>query len=112
MKLLAVIVNYQSASMTLDALRALMKEGDGQGGRHVIVVDNGSGDGSFEKIDSAVRESGWSEQVSLVESGRNGGLGFGINYAVRPALASSDPPDYVYLLNSDALVEPGALTHS
>jgi GT2 family glycosyltransferase len=37
-----------------------------------------------------------------MQSGHNGGFGYGVNFAVRRALASDTPPDYVYLLNSDA----------
>ncbi len=109
MKLLAVIVNYRTASMSVEALHALMKElGDAADAR-VVLVDNDSGDGSLAEIASAVEEEAWADRVSVVGSERNGGLAFGINFVIRPALASSEPPDYVYLLNSDAFVESGAV---
>jgi hypothetical protein len=40
---------------------------------------------------------------------RNGGFAYGNNAGIRPALQSSDPPDYVLLLNPDTLIRPGAL---
>ena len=109
MELLAVIVNYRTASMTIDALRALMQDLVHLNEARTLVIDNDSRDGSYEEIGSLVRANGWQDRVSVVPSGRNGGLGFGINFAVRPALRSSDPPRYVYLLNSDAFVGPGAV---
>ena len=109
MKLLTVIVNYRTADMTLRSLDALMPELAPFSDARVVIVDNDSRDGSFEKLAGAVRERGLGGRVSVVASERNGGFAYGNNFAIRPALASSDPPDYVYLLNSDAFPEPGAV---
>jgi hypothetical protein len=95
--------------MTLTALEALLAELESYPDARVTIVDNDSRDGSFEKLSGAVRERGHGTRVSVVASERNGGFAYGNNFAIRPALASSDPPDYVYLLNSDAFPERGAV---
>ncbi len=109
MKLLAVIVNYKTPDMTLDAVSALMHELEAYPDARVTVVDNDSRDGSFDKLRSAVDDAGWSGRVEVVESGYNGGFAFGNNFAIRPALACAEKPDFVYLLNSDAFPDPGCV---
>jgi GT2 family glycosyltransferase len=70
----------------------------------VIVVDNGSDDGSADAIEDALRERGWDAWVTLVRSPANGGFAAGNNVGFRTTEAS------VYLLlNSDARVRPGAI---
>jgi GT2 family glycosyltransferase len=69
----------------------------------IDVVDNASGDGSLEKLEAGVRAAGYApERVQVCASPRNGGYGAGNNFAIRRALASADPPEFVYILNSDA----------
>ena len=109
MRLLTVIVNFRTPEMTLKALKALVREMQVIPDSQAVIVDNDSGDGSFEKITSAVREMDLVDRVRVLQSGHNGGFGFGLNYAVRDALASDDPPDAVYLLNSDAFLDSGSL---
>ena len=108
-RLLTVIVNYRTADMTWKALHALLPELEAFPDARVVIVDNDSRDGSFEKLTAAVRDGGLSGRVKVVASERNGGFAYGNNFAIRPALASNDPPDYVYLLNSDAFPEDGAV---
>ena len=109
MKLLAVIVNYKTQQMTLEALSALVKEVSAIPDSRAVVVDNDSEDGSYDTILQVVESRGWSELVDVVRSDRNGGFGFGCNVGIRRGLAARDPPDYIYLLNSDAFPEPGAV---
>jgi GT2 family glycosyltransferase len=106
---LAVVVNFRTPEMTLRALQALLRELEAVPTARAVVVDNDSGDGSLERLAAGVRELGAEERISVLASGHNGGFGFGLNTAVRQALAGPDPPDAVYLLNSDAFPEPGAL---
>jgi hypothetical protein len=109
MKLLVVVLNYRTAPMTIEALRCLVRELRPLEGARAVVVENGSGDGSLAALEAAIREEGWQELVSLVASERNRGFAGGVNFALRPALAGREPPDYVHLVNSDAFVEPGAV---
>lgn len=94
--------------MTLQALEAVRVEMQGIPGA-ISVVDNDSGDGSFEKIRDAVQARGW-EQVRVMQAKRNGGYGAGNNFGIRQGLPDGSAPDLVYLLNSDAFPEPGSLS--
>ena len=109
MKLLAVTVNYRTPDLTLKAVQALMPALNGISAK-VSIVDNDSQDGSYEKLKKGVEEhSEWAGQVEVIASGHNGGFGFGNNVAIRKAFASDDPPDFVYLLNSDAFPKPDTI---
>ncbi len=97
-----IIVNYRTLRLTVDCLASL--EGEIQPGVRVVIVDNASGDGSPELLESAVVERGWSSWASVLRSPVNGGFAAGNNLGIR----SIDAAAYV-LLNSDTLVRPGAL---
>ncbi|MGF1469580.1 MAG: glycosyltransferase family 2 protein [Sandaracinaceae bacterium] len=101
MRLQCVILNYRTADMTIDAIRAARRALAGIEDHRIDVVDNDSRDGSFEKLREVAEGEGWPD-VQVMASPRNGGFGAGNNFAIRKALASDDPPDLVYILNSDA----------
>jgi N-acetylglucosaminyl-diphospho-decaprenol L-rhamnosyltransferase len=102
-----IIVSYKTAELTIAAIRSIEAERELSGLElRVIVVDNASGDASA--VSAAVQESGWSSWVSLVVSPRNGGFAYGNNLGMQRAYQSGIP-DYVYLLNPDAQVRPGAI---
>src|SRR4051812_48066173 len=107
MKLLIVIVNYKTADLTIDCLRSLASEMISDA--RVIVTDNDSRDGSAEKIRDAINSNGWSSWASIMPLSNNGGFSFGNNAAIRPAIQSNNPPQYVYLLNPDTICLPGAV---
>lgn len=107
---LTVILNFRTPEMTLKATETAVREMDGVAGE-IVVVDNASGDGSFEAIRAAVKARGWDEGglVRVIASERNGGYGAGNNVGIRAGLSDGSRPDYVYILNSDAFPDPGAL---
>lgn len=110
-QVLTIILNWRTAEMTLRAARSALTALDGIPGA-LIIVDNDSGDGSFARIDAHVRAQGWDRgphRVRVLQSGRNGGFGAGNNFGIRAGLPDGSRPDYVYLLNSDAFPEPGAI---
>jgi GT2 family glycosyltransferase len=109
MRLLIVIVNYRTAQLTSDCLRSLAPEVTALPATKVVVTDNASGDDSVARLTGASRDNGWGAWCDVSPLDRNGGFAWGNNEAIRPALASSDPPDYVLLLNPDTVVRPGAL---
>lgn len=106
---LVVIVNYKTPQLTIECLQSLATEVDSQATIKVAVVNNESGDRSVEEIGAAIQERGWGAWVCLLASERNGGYAYGNNFAIRPALNSDNPPDYIWLLNPDTQVRPGAL---
>lgn len=109
---LVVIVNYKVGPLVVDCLRSLepqMTAADGTRLAEVTVVDNDSKDGSAVVIREAIAARGWGDWVRLIESPLNGGFAYGNNTALRDATARGATHDYVWLLNPDTLVRPGAL---
>lgn len=68
----------------------------------ILLADNGSHDGSFERLQREFPE------VETLEYATNLGFAAGINPAMRRALEAGS--DYVLLINSDVLVAPDLLT--
>lgn len=94
-----VIVNWNRRDFTLaclDSVASLDWPGDAL---DVVVVDNGSTDGSAEAIRRA------HPKVRIVETGENLGFAAGCN----AAMSSLDGVDHVALLNNDAQVDPAWL---
>lgn len=108
--ILTIILNYRTPEMTLRAAETALREMEDLAGE-VLVIDNGSGDDSFDLIDSTARARGWSDsgRFRLIASDHNGGFGAGMNIGFAAGLADGSAPDYYYLLNSDAFPEPGAV---
>jgi GT2 family glycosyltransferase len=98
-KVAVVVLNWNDGAATLACLDALQAT-DYQN-RTVIVVDNGSSDGSAQRI----RDRGLAE---FVANPTNLGYTGGVNTGIGRALAGG--ADYVWLLNSDALPRPDALS--
>ncbi len=69
---------------------------------HIVLVDNGSTDGSEAQFLRAL------SSVELLQTGSNLGFGGGCNVGIRHALAAG--AEYVWLINSDATVAPDALS--
>lgn len=104
-----VIVNYRTAGLVVDCLRSLAPEAAAEPGLRVVVVDNASGDEPAATIGAAIQDHGWT-WASFRSLDRNGGFAFGNNAAVRELLRAPTPPAYVWLLNPDTVVRPGAAT--
>lgn len=105
-----VIVNYRTPQLTIDCLKSLDVERGGRFDLTVDLVDGGSGDDSPERLRHAIDELGYGEWVNLIISETNRGFAGGNNVALQPALASDAPPDYLWLLNPDTVVRPGAVS--
>jgi len=69
---------------------------------HVIVVDNDSSDGS------PVHIRAHQPTVELIQTGANLGFGGGCNVGIQIAIDRG--AQYIWLINSDATVDPGALS--
>jgi len=108
MKLLVVIVNYRVTHFTIDCLGSIANEIESVPDTHVAVCENGTGDDSVEQIQKAITDNGWTSWCTLTAIRPNLGFTGGNNMILRPALQSSDPPQYVLLLNADTIVRPHA----
>lgn len=104
-RILVVILNWRTAPMTLRAVAAASKAMEGLPGA-ITVVDNDSGDGSEAALVAGTADD---PRVRVVQAGRNGGFGAGNNVGIRLGLPDGARPDLVYVLNSDAFPEPGAI---
>jgi GT2 family glycosyltransferase len=104
-----VLVNYCTRDLTLDCLRSLAGEIAQYPGSQVVVADNASPDGSGAQIAAAITENDWGEWARVLQLPRNGGFSYGNNGAIRAFLAQASPPRYIWLLNTDTIVRPGAL---
>lgn len=104
-----VIVNYRTAALVVDCLRSLLGEIKREPGLRVVIVDNASGDDSVAILSTTIREEGW-HWANLLPLDHNGGFSSGNNAAIRSLLAEPNPPHYIWLLNPDTIVRPGAAT--
>jgi GT2 family glycosyltransferase len=68
----------------------------------ILVVDNGSSDGSNEAISKRF------PHVSIIENGKNLGYAGGFNVGLEHAFR--DGADYVLIMNNDAVIDTDALT--
>lgn len=98
MRLAVSIINYRTGDMTIAAVQSVL---DALGDRdaEVIVVDNASGDGSAEQIETWISDT----RVKLVKSVTNSGFSGGHNQG----MAAAPGADYYLVLNSDALLHAG-----
>ncbi|MFK7753071.1 MAG: glycosyltransferase [Sedimentitalea sp.] len=110
--ILTIVLNYRTPELAFQAAQAALREMEGLGGE-IIIVDNDSQDSSYERLCNCVVNAGLQtdNRVRVLQSGRNGGFGAGNNFGINAGLSSGDRPDYVYILNSDAWPEPGAIQH-
>jgi N-acetylglucosaminyl-diphospho-decaprenol L-rhamnosyltransferase len=109
MDVATIIVNYRTADATVDAVTTLLHDFEKLVDPWVVVVDNDSGDGSFERLRKTFDDAKWENRVVVIDSKHNGGFGHGVNVGVRYVLDSARSPRYFYVLNPDATVDPGAL---
>ncbi len=109
MKLLVIILNYRATDLCIDCLRSLDGRLQKIAGAQVVVCENGTGGDAAERLRGAIGANGWGGWVHLTVSDKNRGFTGGNNLVIRAALASSDPPEYLLLLNSDTVVFDGAL---
>lgn len=109
MKLAVVIVCYKVVDLTIDCLRSLAPEIGRVPGARAVVVENGTGGDSADRLRAAIDEGGWGTWCDLVAIHPNLGFTGGNNVAIRRCLESAAPPEYVMLLNADTVVLEGAL---
>jgi GT2 family glycosyltransferase len=109
MEVATIIVNYRTAEATIGAVAALFDDVDKLAEATVVVVENDSRDGSLEKLQTAFQDTRWRGRVTVVDSGHNGGFGYGVNVGFKHVIAAHGQPRYFYVLNPDTAVEPGVL---
>ncbi len=92
-----IVVNWNTRQLLRDCIDSILRHSEGYS-VEIVVVDNHSSDGSVEMV----REQ--YPQVLLIANEENTGFARANNQGVRAASGR-----YVLLLNSDAMLTPGAL---
>jgi GT2 family glycosyltransferase len=103
--LCVVVLNYNGGTLLQEVVRAALESAGQRVG--VVVVDNGSTDGSADALEQRAAASGsWPDAGTLVflRAGANLGFAAGNNLGLFAL-----PARYIVLLNNDAVVEPGTL---
>jgi N-acetylglucosaminyl-diphospho-decaprenol L-rhamnosyltransferase len=108
-RLWVVIVNYRTASLTLDCLVSLELEHQRGTQMRVVVVDNASGDDSLAVLHEGLAKLQHPNWIELKAMPRNGGFAYGNNAVLQQASEAPNPPDYILLLNPDAALREGAI---
>lgn len=90
-----ILVNYRGADDSIAAANYLRQSEWPQEDLEIVVVDNDSGDGSYEKLLEALPD------CTVVESGANLGFAGGCNFGVTHSTG-----DIVAFLNNDARPDP------
>ncbi|MCC7201186.1 MAG: glycosyltransferase family 2 protein [Nitrospirae bacterium] len=98
-KVSVIVLNWNGYSDTAECLRSL--ERLTYPSCEVILVDNGSTDGSVARLRQEF------EKVFYIENDENLGFAEGNNIGIRYALQHG--AGYVFLLNNDTVISPGAL---
>lgn len=109
--ILTIIVNYKVGDLVVGCLRSLVSQVRAESGERVVVVDNDSGDGSAEKIESEIARQGWGDRARLVRAPGNIGFAAGNNlgYKVGREWLADRKPDYVFFLNPDTYLRDNAI---
>lgn len=94
------LISWNRRDETLSCLRSVLTQN--YPNLRVIIVDNGSTDGSLSTL------RGLGDQVDLIEHQENLGFTGGCNAGMRHALARN--ADYVWLLNTDSECDEGTLS--
>lgn len=98
-RVVAIVLNWNLPAETRSCVEQL--RASGYPDLKVIIVDNGSTDGSPERLRA------WFPDVEILALGKNRGFAAGNNVGVRRALALG--ADWILLVNNDAVLAPDAL---
>lgn len=114
--ILVLIVNYRTAALTVQAIKAVLPEVRERGDASIVVIDNGSDDGSARILAVAIERLDAQDICSLLTLPTNVGFAGGNNAGLveyRRIAASAGReswPEHVWLLNPDTIAEPRALS--
>lgn len=94
-----IIVSYNTADLTCKSVESVLKEYQhSQIDGEVIVVDNNSTDDSVEQLQQ------FGSNIQIIRNTENVGFAKANNQGITKSIGS-----YIFLLNSDAFVHPGAI---
>ncbi len=98
---IVTVLNYNRASDTIECVRSL--EGCAYQPMEIVVVDNGSTDGSLELLRHELTN------VEIISTGKNLGYTGGVNFSFSTARKKN--PSYILVINNDTIVKPYFLNY-
>lgn len=104
-----VIVNYRTTDLVRDCLASIAADEAARRIARVIVVDNDSGGDADEVLQATAEQWRGTLAVDFIPAGVNGGFAAGNNVGARKILAEYPETEFIFLLNPDTLIEPGAV---
>ena len=100
-KVVIVLLNFKGLKNTISCIESLRRIKKGNFEFEIIVVDNGSDDGSKEALSKL-------HDIQLIALEKNLGYSGGNNVGIKEALKRGS--EYVLILNNDTIVEQNFLT--
>lgn len=94
-----VVLNYKGIDDTIACLTSLVNQT--YKNFHIVVVENGSDDGSAERLEQLTPQ--YNEDLTVIYNSKNLGFTGGVNIGIRWALEHDY--DYVALFNNDAIAK-------
>lgn len=104
-KTAVLILNYRGVNDTIECVKSVKNQS--LASFATVVIDNGSNDGSYEKLKEYKDKS--KADFTLIKSERNLGFAGGVNIGIRYALDRKF--EYIALLNNDAKPHPDWLKY-
>ncbi len=101
LKIAIVVLNYKGLNETLECLESLRRCAKGNYDVQIVVVENGSGDGSAEALANV-------KDIHLLVNDENLGFSGGMNSGIKYALKRN--ADFVVILNNDTIAEKSLIT--
>lgn len=105
-KVFIVVLNWNRKDDTIRCLESLEKIQNPNIKIQIIVVDNGSTDGSIEEIKNQKPKI---KNLNIIENKKNLGFAAGNNTGIKYAMENG--VDFVLILNNDTLVDKSLLVH-
>ncbi|MCR5507645.1 MAG: glycosyltransferase family 2 protein [Lachnospiraceae bacterium] len=98
-----MILNYNDMKVTEKLARSVI---DYECPDRVIIVDNCSPDGSYDRLRDAFKKS----EADVIKTSENGGYAKGNNFGIRYAIEHYDP-EYIFVANPDIAVSEKTLAN-
>ncbi len=101
-----VVIPTLNEAGTIKALIEGIKKHQAQYNLHIIVVDDGSTDGTLESLERLTEDNG---KITVIERGRKLGFGSAIRDGMKAATQSAPPPDMIVTMDADLSHNPEQL---